>query len=118
MANFLMVMLPPVYALATAVGASLADLLYSDTSFFYFGLGLLISGWCFLVWSKWDQLRKGDLRTFGAGAMPKAHRLYVLGYRMMLIGFFISLFAVRWGPKGTSLRHKLYWDSIQKYRYE
>jgi formate hydrogenlyase subunit 3/multisubunit Na+/H+ antiporter MnhD subunit len=65
-------------------------------SSFYFGIATMILGWLILVASKWDQVRKGDIWTFGVSKdRPQMRRYYYLSYLVMFLGWLIACLSGR-----------------------
>jgi hypothetical protein len=61
---------------------------------FYCGISILLVGWCLLVQSKWHQVRKGDLLTFGISAShPEMRIRYRMSYIIMIFGSILACFS-------------------------
>lgn len=82
----------PLAALVLAVVLTLAQHADSRSPYFYVGIALMLIGWCLLLYSKWDQIRKGQLLKFGV-SNPKMRLLYGLSYATMLAGYLLSTFS-------------------------
>lgn len=51
-------------------------------------------GWCLLIRSKWDQVRRGDVINFGVSSdRPMMRSLYRLSYFVMVSGALITCFS-------------------------
>lgn len=83
------------------VGATLAIVIpishfinpYSD--FFLVGSLLLTFGWFLLAYSKWPQIKNGELFKFGPPKGPGSHkRNYAISYCMMVFGI-VLIFSAR-----------------------
>ena len=94
--NFLLIIFPVLVALILAFVVGLARFADTRSSFFYLGVGFMAIGWCLLVRSKWDQIRHGELWTFGLSHSHQKMRLrYRLSYVIMIVGYLISTFSGR-----------------------
>ncbi len=66
----------------------------SGSPFYYIGIGLMLLGWCFLALSKWDQIRRGDLMSWGVSGR-KNQLLYRISYLTIFVGYLICTFSGR-----------------------
>ena len=83
------------------VGGILAILIPSSrlinpySFFFAAGAFLLILGWSLLAYSKWPQIKSGELIKFGPPKKPHTNKIsYVISYCMIFFGF-ILIFSAR-----------------------
>ena len=92
--NFLIILIPVATAFALAFALGLAKYADAHSPLFYIGIGLIVIGWCLLVRSKWDQIRRGELCTFGVSKThPSMRGLYWLAYITMIVGWLIATFS-------------------------
>jgi hypothetical protein len=92
--NFVIVVLPIIVAFILAFVFGLARFADATSPFFYGGIGLMAVGWLLLVRSKWDQIRSGEIWTFGVSqANNKMRLLYRLSYAVMIVGYLVSTFS-------------------------
>lgn len=89
--NSLFVVIPVLAAFILGMVLSLSSLADSRSPFFYAGIALMIVGWGLLVRSKWDQVRKGDVWSFGISKdHPEMKWLYRCSYAVMISGWLMA----------------------------
>ena len=92
--NFLILGLPLLVAFALTFIIGLSQYANTSSPFFYVGIALMFSGWGMLVFSKWDQVKRGDLLSWGI-SNPRMRLLYSLSYVSMFVGYLVTTFSDR-----------------------
>jgi hypothetical protein len=92
--NFLILGLPLIVAFTLTFVLSLAKFADASSLFFYVGIALMFTGWGMLVISKWDQVKRGDLVSWGI-TNQKRRLLYIFSYLTMLVGYLVTTFSGR-----------------------
>jgi hypothetical protein len=92
--NWMTVILPILLSGTMAFVMKLSSFADPESIFFYIGIGLMFIGWCLLVRAKWDQVRRGDIFSFGISrSRPEMKRLYRFSYVVMIAGWLLACFS-------------------------
>jgi hypothetical protein len=92
--NIIFLFSPFLMAFTAVIVMSLARFTDINSPFFYLGIVSMLTGWALLVRSKWDQVRKGDLLTWGITKdHPEMRMLYHMSYVVMIAGWLVACFS-------------------------
>ncbi len=68
----------------------------ASSPFFWLGIAAMILGYILLVYTKWDQIKRGDFFSWGVTGGSGARKLlYVGSYCLMVFGFLIAGYSGR-----------------------
>lgn len=92
MGNGIILLLPVFFGFILTFVIGLSRFATTDSSYFYLGILLMALGWLMLVWSKWDQVRRGEVFTWGL-SNEKMGFVYFWSYVLMVAGYLVSTFS-------------------------
>ncbi|MGE0526864.1 MAG: hypothetical protein AB7G93_23495 [Bdellovibrionales bacterium] len=68
----------------------------SSSPYFWVGIGGMLVGYGILVYSKWDQIKRGNFFSWGVTSGSATRRaLYAASYCLMVFGFLLAGFSGR-----------------------
>ena len=92
--NLFLLIGPILGVIYLAIAAALVQNVNPHGAVFFSGLGVMVAGVCSLVRSKWDQIKIGNLLTWGISKdFPRMKKFHRAGYALIILGWLMLVFS-------------------------